>query len=162
MPKPSLDKFVAASKAVVELSMNISGQKVFANSAQNLQQWLSQAYENALSVSMLRGIDGATFRIKGSRLRLILKPGKSSIIPSMTKCVICAPSGMRNGKCRIPMSSLILGPTQEHLHSELQGDFSSNGNVSCIGYLETVHSQTPAGLWYLHWGCGLFILPQPY
>ena len=32
MPKTSLDKFVAASKVVVERSMSISGQKVFANS----------------------------------------------------------------------------------------------------------------------------------
>ena len=32
MPRHSLDLFVAASKAVVERSMNISGQKVFSNS----------------------------------------------------------------------------------------------------------------------------------
>ena len=42
-------------------------------------------------------------------------------------------------------SAEFLGATQDHLHSQLQGEFSSNGNFSCVGHLEAVHCQKPVG-----------------
>ena len=144
----TLDLFVAASKAVVERSMKISGQKLFSNS------------EPSSMVVPGTRVCIVSFDASWHRRGHFSNQGFAGAIDSFTGkvsdyalydrvCSMCS-KWDEDRKLQNPDEFAEFGKTPQNLHFNLLGELESNGNVSFIVVLEQVHSQTPAGLWDLH------------